>query len=175
MFDHAFQLGKFTLIWMLFAIGFLILLAAINANIAGASSFVLRLLQIMIILLPALLLILGYFYFLLGSITLAAATSAYKRAISNLNQEFKLRGDAVVMHARIPFVSKAKTIKTGKRILKQYPNDYYGEWLQDVSKTLIEITTNRSDLTINNWKIVKTTGIILSIIFFIGIVAFIFV
>jgi len=175
MFDHAFQLGKLTLIWLVAAIAILILLAAINANIGGASAILLLLLQAVLIYVPALLIGLGYLYFLLGSIVLAIGTATYKKAISTLGPEFKLRGDAVVMHARIPFVSKANTIKTGKRILKQYPNNYYGEWLQDVSKTLTEITTNRSDLTINNWKIVKSTGIVFSILLAIGIIAFIFV
>lgn len=175
MYDHAFQLGKFMLIWLVAAIGILILIAALNLNLGGSSAFIIFLLQAILIFVPAILLVMGYLYFLIGTIALAAATATYKRAINKLDPEFKLRGDAVVMHARIPFVSKAQTIKTGKRIIKQYPNNYYGEWLQDVSKTLTEMVTNRSDLTINNWKIVKTTGIVLSILLAIGIVAFIFV
>ena len=175
MFDHAFQLGKFMLIWLVAAIGLLILIAALNLNLGGSSAIIIFLLQAILIFVPAILLVLGYLYFLIGTIALAAATATYKRAIKKLDPEFKLRGDAVVMHARIPFVSKAQTIKTGKRIIKQYPNNYYGEWLQDVSKTLTEIVTNRSDLTINNWKIVKTTGIVMSILLAIGLIAFIFV
>ncbi len=72
--------------------------------------------------------------------------------------------DAIIMHARIPYVSKGATLRHAKRILTTYPNDRNGEWLEDVSKTKQEIETGRTSLTINNWSRMRTVGFIVTLL-----------
>ncbi len=170
-FDRGHISSKTALYWIFGLMAIIIVLGLGNISLAGIASSTRKTVTTILLLVPALLFAIGYICYLMGTFSIWSANKLYKKALYKLPYDLKLRGDAVIMHARIPYVSKMATLRTAKRILSTYPNDRNGEWLEDVSKTQREIKTGRTSLTINNWSRMRSVGFLatLAIIAFLAL------
>ena len=152
------------LYWLFFLIAIIIVIGLGNISLAGIATATRKSITIALLLVPALMFTVGYLCYLMGTFSIWSANKLYKEAVFKLPYDLKLRGDAIIMHARIPYVSKGATLRTAKRILSSYPNDRNGEWLEDVSKTRQELLSGRTSLTINNWSRMRTVGFIVTLL-----------
>lgn len=173
-FDRGHISSKIALYWLFGLMTIIIIIGLGNISLAGIASKTRKTITTALILIPAILFAVGYICYLLGTFSIWSANKLYKKALFKLPYDLKLRGDAVIMHARIPYVSKGATLRTAKRILSTYPNDRNGEWLEDVSKTKREIETGRTSLTINNWSRMRSVGFIVTLLL-LGILAIKFI
>ncbi len=159
-FDRGHISAKIALYWLFAFMAMIIIIGLGNISLAGVASTTRKTITTVLIIVPAILFAIGYICYLLGTFSIWKANKLYKNALYKLPYDLKLKADAIIMHARIPYVSKGATLRHAKRILSSYPNDRNGEWLEDVSKTKREIETGRTSLTINNWSRMRTVGFI---------------
>ena len=163
-FDRGHIAAKMALYFLFFLMAGIIVIGLGNISLAGIAPATRKSIVVVLLLIPALLFSIGYICYLLGTFSIWSANKIYKNAVTKLPYDLKLRGDAIIMHARIPYVSKGATLRNAKRILNTYPNDRNGEWLEDVSKTRKELLTGRTSLTINNWSRMRTVGFITTLV-----------
>ena len=159
-FDRGHISAKIALYWLFGFMAMIIIIGLGNISLAGVAASTRKTITSALILVPAVLFAIGYICYLMGTFSIWKANKLYKNALFKLPYDLKLKADAIIMHARIPYVSKGATLRHAKRILNTYPNDRNGEWLEDVSKTKREIETGRTSLTINNWSRMRTVGFI---------------
>ncbi len=163
-FDRGHISSKIALYWLFAFLSLIIIIGLGNISLVGIATNTRKTVTTILILIPALLFAIGYICYLLGTFSIWKANKLYKNALNKLPYDLKLKADAIIMHARIPYVSKGATLRHAKRILTTYPNDRNGEWLEDVSKTKQEIETGRTSLTINNWSRMRTVGFIVTLL-----------
>ena len=157
--------------WALYSIGIffgiLMLSALLSIPLTGLGTAGKKIFIYSIVGIPGLLELASIVSLFVGFMNIEVGSWFYIQALRNLSPDMRLRAEASILSARIPYVSKKYTIRTAKTIIQKYQlNTAVGNKpLQDVNRTLYEMQTpkQRQKLNADTWQDTKSIGRFLGI------------
>lgn len=153
--------------WALYSIGIIIsallIFAVLSISLTGLGPIGRKLFMYSIIGIPGALEIASLATLFAGFINIELGSLFYQQAIKQLPVTLKLRAEANILSARLPYVSKKFTIRTAKTIIQKYQTQPNATYLSSVEQTLAELQRKKPAVATDAWKDTKDIGKFLGI------------
>ncbi|MFN5889001.1 MAG: hypothetical protein ACK448_01265 [Bacteroidota bacterium] len=157
--------------WALYSIGIffgiLMLSALLSIPLTGLGKIGRKIFIYSMIGVPGILELASLAALFVGFANIEIGSWFYLQAVRNLTPEMKLRAEASILSARIPYVSKKYTVRTAKTIIQKYQFSAANgnKPLMDVNRTLYEMQTpkQRQKMNADTWQDTKSIGRFLGI------------
>ncbi len=157
--------------WALYSIGIffgiLMLSALLSIPLTGLGKLGKKIFIYSMVGVPGILELASLAALFVGFANIEIGSWFYMQAIRNLTPEMKLRAEASILSARIPYVSKKYTVRTAKTIIQKYQFNAANtsKPMQEVNRTLYEMQTpkQRQKINADTWQDTKSVGRFLGI------------
>ncbi len=148
--------------WALYSIGIIIasllVLAVLSISLTGLGPLAKKLVVYTIVGIPGTLELASLATLFAGFVNIEMGSLFYQHAINQLPDALKLRAEANILSARLPYVSKKFTIRTAKTIIQKYQTLPNTSYLNSVEQTLAELQHKKTRVNTDAWKDTKDIG-----------------